>query len=136
MVLNILGFLAVITNASMIAFVGSQEAARFGLIASDNCEMGVWSIEQMCTYAADGGARLLSQRVDNWQLWAMFFAIEHGMMLLRVWILIMTPSMPTWVRSAKETLEFRMVRALLVHQTHALHQPVSCDCIRQLCTSA
>ena len=85
-VLNILGFLAVITNASMIAFVGSQEAMRFNLLH----------------------ALSFTKRVQEWQLWTMFFLIEHSMMLLRILLLTVAPTTPGWVNTCRETLDYRI----------------------------
>ena len=47
-VMNVLGFLAVVTNASMITFVGSQDAEEHGLLCShrlteaarEGCQVG------------------------------------------------------------------------------------------------
>eukprot|EP01049_Picozoa_sp_SAG25_P004875 SAG25_NODE_318_length_9953_cov_9.168561_6_plen_267_part_00 len=105
------GFMAVITNASMIAFVGSQEAERFSLIPENNvgikqCRLGVISVEENCI--AEGAVRF-SQRIDYYELWMVFIVTEHGMMLLRVAILTAAPIMPAWIHSARETLEYRVL---------------------------
>jgi hypothetical protein len=86
-VLNLLGFLAVLTNASMIAFVGSQEAERFQLFSEHKCRLGVLSRQDCPSHASSSCtcmANRLSYRIDYYELWVVFMAIEHGLMLLRV----------------------------------------------------
>jgi hypothetical protein len=87
-VLNILGFLAVITNASMITFVGDQDAKN----------MGLWH---------EGAQNGLLLRAQQWQLWLRFVLTEHCVLLMRVLILSLAPSMPRWISDAKEILEYR-----------------------------
>ena len=84
-VLNVLGFLAVITNASMITFVGSQDSDSLGLLT-------------------DG----FLSRTRMWQLWIRFVVTEHCVLLMRTVILIVSPSKPKWVTDAEEVLEYRV----------------------------
>ena len=70
-VLNVLGFLAVITNASMITFVGSQDAESLGLETSG-----------------------FMIRAQQWQLWMRFVITEHSVLLMRTVILIVSPTLP------------------------------------------
>ena len=88
-VLNILGFLAVITNATMITFVGSQlgEAHEKGGPETESHGLGL---------------RILSQR-----LWTLTVVIEHGVMLMRIAIMKLSPENPEWISEAKDTLEYR-----------------------------
>ena len=105
-VLNVLGFLAVITNASMIAFVGSQQSRNpwFGDsdLSGPVCRIGAYSLKTRC-----GGASTVSKRMDYAELWMAFMLIEHGLLCLRVLILALSPTMPAWVRSGEETLVYR-----------------------------
>ena len=105
-VLNVLGFLAVITNASMIAFVGSQQSRNpwFGDsdLSEPVCRIGAYSLKTRC-----GGASTVSKRMDYAELWMAFMLIEHGLLCLRILILALSPTMPEWVRSGEETLVYR-----------------------------
>jgi hypothetical protein len=87
-VLNTLGFLAVITNAAMISFVGRQRGRELNIAP----EM------------IDG----FHKRLEISALWLNFASVEHMAMLLRVLILATYPKTPDWIRTCKETLEFRM----------------------------
>ena len=69
------------TNATMVTFVTKQRAAS-----------GVDSMEAL------GG---LSARVENWQLWVTAIAVEHGVILARVLILIIIPAAPRWVEEVR-----------------------------------
>ena len=161
-VLNVLGFLAVITNASMITFVGDQDAKagelcplacpqaaiavnRVALSESlqeegwlGACQLpeghadcvetvvtvttqgnetsGSWTSEEVtsevtclveadslaanascpagstCTYGCGGFQR----RGTQWQLWLQFVITEHVVLLMRIVILSIAPSMPKY----------------------------------------
>jgi|EP01046_Picozoa_sp_COSAG06_P012677 hypothetical protein len=122
-VLNVLGFLAVITNASMIAFVGSQQSRNpwFGstdLSAPETpCRIGAYSLTTMC-----GGASTVFKRIDYAELWMAFMLIEHGLLCLRVLILALSPTMPSWVRSAEETLAYRTRHVFKTHDQLEVEQ--------------
>ena len=88
-VLNVLGFLAVLTNASMITFVGSQDAEALGL------------------QYPEGEAPGFLSRAKMWQLWLRFVIVEHCVLSIRTVILILSPTIPRWVTDAEETLEYR-----------------------------
>ena len=83
-VLNLLGFVAVITNATMIAFVGSQ-------LAADDFEK-------------EG----IMHRFETARLWIYAVMVEHGVMMTRVCILIFFPVYPDWIGDAKDVLRFRV----------------------------
>ena len=83
-VLNVLGFLAVITNASMITFVGSQDADSLGLESTG-----------------------FLSRARLWQLWMRFVITEHCVLLMRTIILIVSPEKPRWINDSVEVLEHR-----------------------------
>jgi hypothetical protein len=68
-VLKVLGFLAVITNASMITFVGSVDAEAMGLETTGFID-----------------------RTQQWGLWARFVLTEHCVLLVRVIILRCAPA--------------------------------------------
>ena len=87
-VLNTLGFLAVITNAAMISFVGRQRAKVLGV--------------------PDDETDFLHDRLEISALWFNFLAVEHMVMFVRVIILAITPKTPTWIKVAKDTLDFRL----------------------------
>ena len=83
-VLNVLGFFAIIVNSTMISFVGMRYAEN--------------STERLGGFA---------MRTENWRLWGHAVLIEHGMLLLRVLILLLFPAVPTWLEGAKEALHFK-----------------------------
>jgi hypothetical protein len=102
-VLNVLGFFAVITNASMIAFVGSQMA--------DDDEVGGaigWRTEEDGTPAA--GQAGIAIRIKSQKMWVVMVLIEHAVMLMRVLILSLSPAVPDWIKDAKDTLQFRLAQ--------------------------
>ena len=84
-VLNIVGFLAVMTNATMICFVGSQLA-----------------VEEKGELAGIGA------RIDSSHLWQKGVMIEHGVMVLRIIIMVFFPLYPAWLGEANEVLKFRV----------------------------
>eukprot|EP01052_Picozoa_sp_SAG31_P039592 SAG31_NODE_5519_length_2482_cov_2.359211_1_plen_238_part_00 len=87
-VLNFLGFLAVMTNASMIAFVGDQFAHdAVDLVGSETGN--------------------ILERGQQWELWISFVLVEHGILFLRVFLAVKTPDVPTFIAEARETLKFR-----------------------------
>jgi hypothetical protein len=81
-VLNVLGFLAVITNASMITFVGSLDAEEMGLTTTGFLD-----------------------RTNEWRLWARFVLTEHCVLFMRVVILSLAPEEPRWINDAWQILE-------------------------------
>ena len=83
-VLNILGFLAVLTNASMITFVGSQDAERTGLVTTGFLD-----------------------RTKYWNLWLTFVSVEHAVLALRVLIMTVLPDTPAWISEAQSILDYR-----------------------------
>ena len=120
-VLNVLGFLAVITNASMITFVGDQDARARQLCTNvdepgpgggmdavgpdlDLCPDGA-----ECSYGCSG----FTQRTHQWVLWLQFVLTEHAVLMLRVVILSVSPSMPKWIGDIREVLEYRMANRYL-----------------------
>jgi hypothetical protein len=80
-----IGFLAVMTNATMIFFV-SKQGAR------DEEE-------------ALGG---LAARLENGELWAGAILLEHGVIFARVLILMVTPSTPRWLTTARDELNYHL----------------------------
>eukprot|EP01043_Picozoa_sp_COSAG02_P048445 COSAG02_NODE_4759_length_5019_cov_3.090650_2_plen_465_part_00 len=83
--LNVLGFLAVITNASMITFVGSQDADNMGLETEN-----------------------MTQRSTYYQLWLRFVVVEHCVLSLRTVLMVISPPVPAWVDDAQEILTYRI----------------------------
>ena len=83
-VLNTLGFVAVMTNCTMIAFVGQQ------LAGNSYEEEGIW----------------IKLRVQR--LWTISVALEHAMVLIRVVILKLEPEEPKWISEKQDTLQFRI----------------------------
>jgi len=122
-VMNVLGFLAVITNASMITFVGDQDARSRQLcleatiegvlLDSNDPRLGedgdVCPDGATCKYGCDG----FNQRTQQWILWLQFVLTEHGVLILRVIILSVAPSMPKWISDVREVLEYRMANRYL-----------------------
>ena len=74
--LNVLGFFAIVVNATMIAFVGQTYA-------------------ETQTEALGGFA----VRIENWHLWGRAVLIEHGMLMLRILIILCVLITPTNVES-------------------------------------
>ena len=48
------------------------------------------------------------KRGEQWTLWLQFVITEHCVLLMRVMILAVAPSMPKWIIDAREILEYRM----------------------------
>ena len=179
-VMNVLGFLAVITNASMITFVGDQDAKSNNLCAVEAVPYDDPKTEDVqedlpgpgqllkCPVMYDGegvdlktgepippvyvdpdsdgmcyGCSGFLNRSQEWQLWLQFAITgaqpqqqtrcapwcvppsadspmpcvspraEHAILLLRVIILSLAPSMPKWISDAREVLEYRMANRYL-----------------------
>eukprot|EP01045_Picozoa_sp_COSAG04_P015822 COSAG04_NODE_1279_length_7423_cov_9.522392_3_plen_1192_part_00 len=114
--LSVLGFAAVITNALMVAFVGSETAARMDepnlyIRKADDgdaveCDQSTYvpqggSMEDIVDQLADGynpycTVGTFSDRLEHWALWWRFVMIEHLCMLLRVLIMTVSPTTPGW----------------------------------------
>ena len=97
-VMNVLGFVAVITNATMITFVGK--------LLADTEE------------AAMGG---LNARSKKWHLWVIAVAVEHSVLIGRVLILTVWPETPKWIETAQRQLAWRQE----VSDTQPQQQPCS-----------
>ncbi len=113
-VLSVLGFLACVTNATMITFVGDQDAksqllcpvsttvhgteGQYHKNGVNTCPEG-----DTCHYGCNG----LMKRGEQWTLWLQFVITEHCVLLMRVMILAVAPSMPKWILDAREVLEYR-----------------------------
>ena len=105
-VLNVIGFIAVITNATMIAFVGSQIAQQDdiqvdwmnGLVADQMEEEGTL---QNPVYG-------IMMRIRVAPLWIYAVMVEHGVFISRVCILVFFPTQPAWIGAAKDVKKFRL----------------------------
>eukprot|EP01052_Picozoa_sp_SAG31_P034908 SAG31_NODE_4141_length_3539_cov_2.949419_4_plen_184_part_01 len=95
MVMSTLGFLAVLTNATIITFVGFQMTDF------------VTSTQQEAVMLQEGG---LQERFQNWNLWALAMLFEHVVLLLRTTILLAVPANPRWMEDARELLGHRSRR--------------------------
>merc|ERR1711871_1105405 len=95
-VMNLIGFAAVMTNATMITFVGK--------LLADTDEM------------KDGG---LSARVKSHNLWVLAVGMEHALFLLRVIVLTVLPHTPSWVTTARDRLQWLEEEAKPGHQIRA-----------------
>jgi hypothetical protein len=118
-VLNVLGFLACVTNATMITFVGDQDAKSQLLCPVSTTMSGLEDqpvtyddvcpatnndgVPETCNYGCNG----LMKRGEQWALWLQFSITEHCVLLLRVIILAVLPSMPKWIIDAREVLDYR-----------------------------
>lgn len=127
LVLNTLGFLAVIMNSTMINFVGRQNARSFGVPDSP----GMWEDGHTTQYNEDlaggTGVRLennsgLSGRANVAALWLRFLVVEHCSMAVRILILFLTPDLPDWIKTARETLEFRTASVYQTNQALELEK--------------
>ena len=99
-VLNVLGFFAVITNATMLVFVGSQ-------LGNTDEKGGPCPVDGAPCPAGFGMAGI-AVRVTKQRLWVMAMLIEHGVMLMRLVIMRFSPDTPAWITEAKDKLEFRV----------------------------
>jgi len=86
-VLDLIGFLGVITNAAMISFVGRQRSRIL--------------------YVPEEASSFLLDRIQISALWFNFLVVEHSVLCLRVVVLALIPDVPEWIRTAKDTLGFR-----------------------------
>eukprot|EP01043_Picozoa_sp_COSAG02_P039593 COSAG02_NODE_3139_length_7297_cov_371.401223_3_plen_1215_part_00 len=95
-VMNLIGFAAVMTNATMITFVGK-------LLANTD-EM------------RDGG---LNARVKSPHLWVVSVGMEHALFLLRVIVLTVVPHTPSWITTVRNRLQWFENQAKPGHQIRA-----------------
>jgi len=120
-VLNFLGFLAVITNASMIAVVGSHRAEKYTDSETDDMmyvSEAAYKLPDHCRVnykpnASETGIDMyacpgLFDRVRVWQLWLLFVGMEHFVMMMRVVVMNISPSDPHWLVDEREILQYRL----------------------------
>eukprot|EP01048_Picozoa_sp_COSAG05_P013010 COSAG05_NODE_1345_length_5128_cov_2.221316_3_plen_1405_part_00 len=90
-VLKTLSVVAVVTNATMICFVGSQMVDGW--------------------YSDGENHDFLKERMTNRftsaRLWIITVLIEHGVMVLKTAIGALSPTQPRWVHDARDVLEYR-----------------------------
>ena len=109
-VLNVLGFAAVVVNATMICFVGAQLANPDELGGPDTT---AYDAENACPRYINpeipremcSGIEL---RIYSQRLWVYTMIIEHGVMLMRVVIGSLSPENPEWIEYDKDTLNYRV----------------------------
>jgi hypothetical protein len=87
-VMNALGFMAVLTNASMITFVGDMQASTLNVPEDER--------------------DTIAGRTRQWQLWMTFVIIEHVVLMLRVSVILISPELPRWIIDADEILMYRV----------------------------
>lgn len=75
-VLDLIGFLGVITNAAMISFVGRQRSRIL--------------------YVPEEASSFLLDRIQISALWFNFLVVEHSVLCLRVVVLALIPDVPEW----------------------------------------
>jgi uncharacterized membrane protein YgcG len=80
-VMNVIGFAAVMTNSTMVTFVGK--------LLAETDEM------------RDGG---LNARVKSSNLWVIAVGMEHALFMLRVIVMMMLPHTPSWVGTMRNRL--------------------------------
>jgi hypothetical protein len=121
-VLNTLGFLAVIMNSTMINFVGRQNARNFGVPDVP----GFWEDASTAEYNPnlDGGHGVRVEnnsgmlgRLNVAPLWLRFFIVEHLSMFVRILVFAFTPDTPLWIKTARETLEYRIEGVYQTNET-------------------
>ena len=106
-VISIMGFVAVIANATMVTFVAKRVSQQDGWAATTNEDLGG-----------------MDARLQNWRLWAMAVGIEHSVMLVRVLILVFVPNVPRWLDDARDVLAHKrknMKPATQMEEERALH---------------
>ena len=111
-VLNILGFLAVITNAMMLMFVGSQMGGWVG-DKTDGVNELHGGPDAVCPDVREGevatpGCAGVKVRLFSTQLWVFAVVFEHSVMLLRIFIMKANPTDPEWVEDDKDVLNYRV----------------------------
>ena len=113
-VLNVLGFLAVMTNAVMISFVGDHlSQSDYGPFKGDPSVLGGPDDGTNTTEYLDDvekhnlGNAGISLRIYSQRLWVITMFIEHAVMLLRIFIMKASPENPDWIIEAKDVLDFR-----------------------------
>eukprot|EP01052_Picozoa_sp_SAG31_P015569 SAG31_NODE_1004_length_10437_cov_2.754208_9_plen_257_part_00 len=108
--LSFLGFAAVITNAAMIFFVGGQQADSYDL----NFEVDLVK-KELSTIPRDSlqPVGTFMTRLNHAHLWWNFVFVEHAIMILRVVIMQLVPTVPVWVEEARETLTYRRANVYL-----------------------
>eukprot|EP01050_Picozoa_sp_SAG11_P007621 SAG11_NODE_642_length_8006_cov_6.996965_2_plen_288_part_00 len=108
-VLNILGFCAVITNSSMISFVGVYQARSIGIESSGFLD-----------------------RLDYSELWVRFLIAEHGSICMRIVILVLSPAVPAWVRDGVATLKFRLQSTYMTREQRELQQKTKAQFVENM----
>jgi hypothetical protein len=135
MVLNIIGFIAVGTNCSMITFVGTQLSqdkrcscdsaqAQVGEslaetmsadIAQRSTRDGTDPDEQLVSYFGASTCTLscweqegIWNRVQVQRLWTILLLLEHAVLICRMVINKLEPEVPDWLRHSRITLNHRV----------------------------
>jgi len=92
---------AVITNALLIGFVGSQMATWF--------------------HTAHYEEQSQQERTTDWRLWGVAVVVEHTILILRFTIKTVVPDTPSWIPNAKLQME-RDAQEMVTHLC-SLHAP-------------
>lgn len=116
-VLSAMSVVAVVTNATMICFVSSTLADP----AQPEEVLPLWFLPpaclQLCTdtvvglvpfeppHAPKRQAETIVKRLESVRLWVYAVLIEHSVMLLLFALETVAPTIPLWVKEAKETLD-------------------------------
>ena len=110
-VLSAFGFIALLNNISMIAFVGNQ----FSRSAGCDCGAGVPSTADLgelfgAATCADAcwEQEGIVHRVTVQRLWALSLLAEHAVLLVWLGVRTIEPMVPAWIAEARDTLEFRV----------------------------
>lgn len=82
-VMSLIGFVAVVTNVTMVIFVGKLFAAT--------------------DEEAEGG---FAVRIKSWHLWGLCVGIEHALLMLRVFIMQGLPNTPSWMDDVLRQLDW------------------------------
>ena len=117
-VLNVIGFISVVTNAAMMCFVGLQTVTVI-----DSLNGGQFPEETNLLMTND-----VLTRFTSWKLWGWAMVFEHVVLMMRTGTLIMMPSKPRWVDEARELLHFRIANFQTseeLRETQELHQKYS-----------
>ena len=109
--LNILGFAAVVTNAAMVCFVGSETAQLKGLNYDIDLENHI--VTTITDIIKPEGTFL--GRLNHADLWWRFVIMEHLVMLARVAIISISPTVPEWVINGRQTLSYRRKEVYLTN---------------------
>jgi Ca2+-binding EF-hand superfamily protein len=109
-VLNIIGFVGVMTNATMVTFVSSrltitQDDRDYLSVIGDNT---ISTDNKGFNPNGDPEADGIWTRIYSPRLWIISIMFEHMVMLMRIAILSFAPAVPAWTTDAADIRNYRL----------------------------